>query len=265
MRKKTLIEELIEVSDPELDDKIVKSFHKKTELSSDIFEKNDYGYTMNKGIREKLMSISDAFLDFVKINFFVHDVVLTGSLANYNWSEFSDIDLHIVVDFDELDGDGEKTSDSLKDIVKEFFDAKERVWNNRHDIKIKGYDVEIYVQEINQEHVSSGVYSILNNKWIVEPEYGKESIDEDKILKKAEYFVSSIDKLVDKANNGEDVESQVEKLRLKLKRFRQSGLDDGGEYSYENLTFKLLRRNGYIEKLLGLKKKLIDKKLSVEY
>ena len=79
------------------------------------------------------------------------------------------------------------------------------------------------------------------------------------------YFVSSIDKLVDKANNGEDVESQVEKLRLKLKRFRQSGLDDGGEYSYENLTFKLLRRNGYIEKLLGLKKKLIDKKLSVEY
>jgi ABC-type phosphate transport system auxiliary subunit len=94
---------------------------------------------------------------------------------------------------------------------------------------------------------------------------GKESIDEDKILKKAEYFVSTIDKLVENANNGEDVESQVEKLRLKLKRFRQSGLDDGGEYSYENLTFKLLRRNGYIEKLLGLKKKLIDKKLSVEY
>jgi len=163
MRKKTLIEELIEVSDPELDDKIVKSFHKKTELSSDIFEKNDYGYTMNKGVREKLMLISDAFLDFVKINFFVHDVVLTGSLANYNWSEFSDIDLHIVVDFDELGKDAEKTSDSLKDIVKEFFDAKERVWNNRHDIKIKGYDVEIYVQEINQEHVSSKVYSILNN------------------------------------------------------------------------------------------------------
>jgi hypothetical protein len=265
MRKKTLIEELIEVSDPELDDKIVKSFHKKTDLSSDIFEKSDYGYAMDKGIREKLMLISDTFIDFVGVDFFVHDVVLTGSLANYNWSEFSDVDLHIIIDLDEFKTEGDSDSANFQAIVKEFFDAKERVWNNRHDIKIKGYDVEIYVQDINQEHVSSGVYSVLNNKWLVEPASGKESIDEKKILEKAEDYVIAIDNLVDNANSGKDVEGKVEKLRLKLKRFRQSGLDDGGEYSYENLTFKLLRRNGYIEKLLGLKKKLIDKKLSVEY
>jgi hypothetical protein len=265
MRKKTLIEELIEVSDPELDDKIVKSFHKKTDLSSDIFEKSDYGYAMDKGIREKLMLISDTFIDFVGVDFFVHDVVLTGSLANYNWSEFSDVDLHIIIDLDEFKTEGDSDSANFQAIVKEFFDAKERVWNNRHDIKIKGYDVEIYVQDINQEHVSSGVYSVLNNKWLVEPASGKESIDEKKILEKAEDYVIAIDNLVDNANSGKDVEDKVEKLRLKLKRFRQSGLDDGGEYSYENLTFKLLRRNGYIEKLLGLKKKLIDKKLSVEY
>lgn len=265
MRKKTLIEELIEVSDPELDDKIVKSFHKKTDLSSDIFEKSDYGYSMNKGIREKLMLISDAFIDFVGVDFFVHDVVLTGSLANYNWSEFSDIDLHIIIDLDEFKTEGDSDSTNFHTIVKEFFDLKKQLWNNSREIKIKGYEVELYVQDINEKHLSSGVYSILNNKWIVEPASGKESVDEKKILEKANNYVTIIDKLVDKANNGENVESQVEKLRLKLKRFRQSGLDDGGEYSYENLTFKLLRRNGYIEKLLGLKNKLIDKKLSIEY
>ena len=265
MMKKTLIEELIEVSNPELDDKIIKSFQKKTELSSEIFEKNEYGYAMNKAIREKLLLISNAFLDFVGVDFFVHDVVLTGSLANYNWSEFSDIDLHILIDLDEFESEQVDNDQNFHTIVKEFFDLKKQLWNNTREIKIKKYEVELYVQDIGEKHLSSGVYSILNDKWVVEPEYGKESIEEKKIIEKAEYFVTNIDKLTEKANNGEDVEGQVEKLRLKLKRFRQSGLDDGGEYSYENLTFKLLRRNGYIEKLLELKNKLIDKKLSVEY
>jgi len=65
------------------------------------------------------------------------------------------------------------------------------------------------------------------------------------------------------SENGEDVSKSVDELKAKIKKFRQSGLESGGEYSYENLTFKLLRRNGYIEKLMGIKTSIRDKKLSL--
>jgi len=205
-----------------------------------------------------LVEISDQFIDFWVVEFFIHDIILTGSLANYNWSEYSDVDLHILVDVTEL---GE--SKVLIDIVKEFFDAKKNVWNEKHNVKIKGFDVELYVQDINEPHVSSGVYSVLNNEWVVEPSMQKESIDTQKILDKGEYFAKQIDKLINDYRQNKDISNEEETLRDKLKKFRKSGLEGGGEYSYENLTFKLLRRNGYIEKLMNLRNDVIDKKLSV--
>jgi predicted nucleotidyltransferase len=245
----SLFEELIE--DRSDDEKIIKSFESKDELSSQIFE----GNKMREDIRKKLLEISDEFVETLGVKFFIHDVVLTGSLANYNWSNFSDVDLHILIDF--------KESKYNSDILKEFFDAKKNVWNEKHDIVIKGYDVEIYIQDVNEEHVSSGVYSVLNDEWIVKPKKDKPNIDDRQILSKAEGFARKIDKLISKKDNVSTVLEKIEELRKKLKEFRQAGLDTGGEYSYENLTFKLLRRNGYIEKLLKLKTKLTDKKLSV--
>lgn len=264
MSKKSLVEELIEKLDSEKDKRILKSFYKKDILASDIFDRDGDTYKMKEGIRDSLLKISNAFLDFIDVEFFVHDVVLTGSLANYNWSEFSDVDLHILVDMDELSQNKSKDSVKLHQIVKDFFDLKRQLWNGTHDIKVKGYEAEVYVQDIDEKHLSSGVYSVLNDEWVVEPQKDEEFIDERKIIEKSEDFMDAIDDLVKKSDNGEDVEGQVDSLRKKLKRFRQSGLEDGGEYSYENLAFKLLRRNGYIGKLLTLKNYSIDKKLSVE-
>lgn len=254
MTNKSLVDELLE--DSELDQKIVKSFYSKDTLPSDIFEGEDGSYKVHKGIREKLLEISDAFIDFIGVDFFIEDVHLTGSLANYNWSEYSDVDLHILVDFNDFDK-------STNKIIKEFFDAKKNVWNQNHDIKIKGYDVELYVQDSNEQHLSSGVYSLLNNKWIVEPKKGKEHIDEEQILKKSEEYAKIIDDLVKRSEDNENVSKEVDDVKTKIKQFRQSGLEKGGEYSYENLTFKLLRRNGYIQKLLDIKKGITNKKLSV--
>ncbi len=259
-----LIDELLELSDPEVDKKIIRSFQIKDHLCPLIFDMGPNGsYTMKKEIVDRLLEITDNFIDFAGVDFFIHDVILTGSLANYNWSEYSDVDLHILVDMDELN-EGDKTSSSiLNDIVKEFFDSKKGLWNEQNDIKIKGFDVEIYVQDIDEEHSSTGVYSILNNEWIVEPSVKKENIDTNQILNKGEYFAKKIDALINNFNSGEDVTKQILGLRDKLKKFRKSGLTSGGEYSYENLTFKLLRRNGYIEKLLNLKKDVSNKKLSL--
>jgi hypothetical protein len=255
----SLFEELIE--DKELDDKIVKSFKSKDTLTDHIFDGEKGEFKMREDVRKKLIEISDNFIDSLGVEFFIHDIVLTGSLANYNWSNFSDVDLHIVVDFDEI-VEGKSDSESFKTIFKEFFDAKERVWNERYSIKIKGYDVEIYVQDVNQPHVSSGVYSILHNEWIVEPNIKSPNIDDKKILDKSEYYAKKIDELI-QLSTKEDVSDKLDKLRKKIKEFRQSGLESGGEYSYENLTFKLLRRNGYFGKLLKLKTDITDKKLSI--
>jgi hypothetical protein len=49
-----------------------------------------------------------------------------------------------------------------------------------------------------------------------------------------------------------------------LKDYRQSGLDKDGEFSYENLVFKFLRRSGYIGKFFDTSNKALDKELSVE-
>jgi hypothetical protein len=159
--------------------------------------------------------------------------------------------------------DGAEKSTVLTDIVKEFFDAKKDVWNKKNDIKIKNFDVEIYVQDVSDEYVSSGVYSVLNNEWVAEPSLKKEDIDSNKILEKGEYFAKKIDQFIEDNNNGIDVSEPLSALRDKIKKFRKSGLESGGEYSYENLTFKLLRRNGYIEKLMDLRNSISNKKLSL--
>jgi len=247
----SLFEELIEGK--KKDKQIVKSFETKETLSDQIFEEKKGHFVMRDEIKKRLLEVSNDFIESLGVEFFIHDVVLTGSLANYNWSQYSDVDLHILIDFEE--------SEYEMDILKEFFDAKKNVWNEKYDIKIKGYDVEVYVQDVNEEHVSSGVYSILHNKWIVEPEKDKPNIDDRKILEKGEEFGKKIDRLVQ--NPKEITIDQLEDLRKKIKEFRQSGLESGGEYSYENLTFKLLRRNGYIQKLLRLKTQLKDRKLSI--
>jgi hypothetical protein len=250
----SLFEELIE--DKKGDKKIIKSFKSKDTLSNQIFEGGKGKFLMRDDIKIALLKISDDFIESLGVEFFIHDIVLTGSLANYNWSNFSDVDLHIVIDY--------KESKYNSEILKEFFDAKKNIWNEKHNIVIKGYDVELYVQDVNEEHVSSGVYSILHNKWIIEPEQKNPNIDDRMILQKGEEYMKKIDNIIGKGMKGVDVINDIENIRTKIKSFRQSGLDSGGEYSYENLTFKLLRRNGYIGKLLKLKITLTDKKLSVE-
>ena len=248
----SLFEELIE--DRQEDEKIVKSFEPKDSLSDQIFEGSDGKFSMRDDIRKRLVEISNDFIESFGVEFFIHDVTLTGSLSNYNWSKYSDVDLHIIIDFDE--------TEYPMNLVKEFFDAKERVWNEKHDIKIKGFDVEVYVQDLKQEHVSSGVYSILHNKWLIEPERNEPNIDDRMILQKGEHYAKQIDSLIKKSNKT-NVLQMIDDLRKKIKTFRQSGLEQGGEYSYENLTFKLLRRNGYFGKLIKLKKDITDKKLSI--
>lgn len=209
--------------------------------------------TMKPEINKALKAVAKQFIEFVDSGeLIVVDVVVTGSLANFTWHDQSDIDLHIVADLSRADD---------KEVAMEMFNAKKQLWNLEHDIKIKGFPVEIYVQPEDEEHVSSGVYSIQRNRWLVKPKKSNPSIDDAYVIRKADKWKSRIDDLIThKTCNS----STIEKLKARLREMRKMGLDRDGEFSVENLAFKILRRDKYVEKLYDYAKDVVDKQLSLE-
>jgi Glu-tRNA(Gln) amidotransferase subunit E-like FAD-binding protein len=185
--------------------------------------------------------------------------MMTGSLANYNWSQYSDVDLHIIADFEQF------TERELP-LYEELFKLKKTLFNEKHNIKIYGYDVELYVQNESESHFSSGEYSILFDEWATKPKKENVKVDTKLIKNKSEHWMKIIDEVIDEAekqslDSGLDV---IDKIKDKLKKYRTAGLEDGGEMSDENLVFKVLRRNGYIQKLFDFQNEYQDKKLSLK-
>lgn len=228
----------------------VKSFRVKDELNPKIW--NDF--KIDDEVREDLLKIAEDFYNSTDLETDVEDIVLTGSLANYNWSEkYSDYDLHILIDFTKVN--------DVVDLVKKYVDSAKSVWNKEHDIKIKGYEVEVYIQDISEPHKSTGVFSLLNNKWNVKPEQFDFEPDEDMIAEKGKSVMMMVDELeeqVDEDKYDAFIE-KVQKVWEKVKNYRKSGLEsEGGELSMGNLVFKFLRRNGYVGKIIDLKRKSYD-------
>jgi predicted nucleotidyltransferase len=239
---------------------ILKSFESQDELNPKIWEKDGKSYMMRPEVREKLLETANIFIDFLGVDVIVTDIIMIGSLVNYNWSKFSDIDLHIVVNFNQF-------PENSRDLYLEFFDLKKVIFNQRHNIKMFGYDVECFVQREDETTFSSGIYSILYDMWMNEPKKtSKETLDKELIKEKAKQWMRIIDGVVDNIEDEdpEEIKSIVKKYKEKLKNFRNCGLEKGGEMSIENLVFKLLRRNGYVEKLYELPTEIIDKKLSMK-
>jgi hypothetical protein len=241
-------------------EKIITSFGVQEELNPKIWDNSDDAPKshMKLEVKNQLDEIAEEFIKFVNVDMFVQDIIITGSLCNYNWSEYSDVDLHIMYNFDEA---GE-----FKEIYKELFKMKKTLFNSTHDIQVKGYEVELYVQDSSEQHISSGVYSVLFDEWINEPSLEEVSIDERKIKEKVEQWMDIIDMTIEDSDN-DDFQSSIEmieKIKDRLKDYRSAGLEREGEYSYENLVFKFLRRNGYIQKLFDFANELTDKNLSLE-
>ncbi len=172
---------------------ILSSFHLQDELNPKIWElPNERAMSDPKGqtetmvpkVRERLLEIAYEFIEFLGVDVIVSDVVMTGSLANYNWSQYSDVDLHIIADFEQF------TEKELP-LYEELFKLKKTLFNDKHNIKIYGYDVELYVQDESESHFSSGEYSVLFNEWITEPKKENVEIDAALIKTKSEHWMKS--------------------------------------------------------------------------
>jgi predicted nucleotidyltransferase len=229
--------------------KSIKSHLPHNSLSKKIWIDNK----MIPEFREALLKIANAFIVYLGISIDVEDIIMTGSYANYNYTEFSDIDLHIVIDFSTVNSDA--------DLVEEFFNAKKSFWNERHDIELKGIEVELYPQDATEEHDSSGVFSILEGEWLIKPNKFKTKLDIEKIEKNSKKIIKEIEKSIKGAIKASDT-SNILLMIKKLKKMRESGLSRGGELSDENVIYKVIRNRGLLQKLFNSKLKIEDNNFS---
>lgn len=232
------------------------SFKVNDTLNPDVWD----GFTIKDDIKDKLMDIANEFIETLYGEFTIYDIVLIGSLASYNWSEYSDFDIHVVIDYLDINDDFE--------LVEEYVDLLAKRWNKSYDITILGYEVELFVEDknVDRSHIN-GLYSILKNKWIIRPPSNNaHEVDIKLIENKAINIMTQIDdmELKSPVDSYDIIKDESDKIWDKIKRARKDGINSpDGEYSVGNLVFKYLRRNGYIGKIIEVKKKLIEFKYSL--
>lgn len=226
----------------------------KKELYSGLWEEEN----LKNVVKNKLLLIAKQFWESLEaLDVDIEDITITGSIANYNWTDFSDIDLHIIVDFSKIPFE--------KDLVGDFFRSKTGMWNRKHDIFMSGHQVELYIQDSNEPHHSTGVFSLQNNSWIVKPTKKNVEMDSDLVTKKAKALADQIERAKDfiEEKNYSLAREFSEKLKEKIRNFRKSGLKKEGEFSAENLAFKILRNSGYLELLNDVFIQSYDKMMSM--
>jgi predicted nucleotidyltransferase len=214
-------------------------------------------------IKNLLLDISRKVLEDLDEKITVKDIVLTGSMANYTYTDQSDLDLHIIFDFKEI-------NDDIK-LVKKALDCNKFVWNIRHDIFIKEHEVELYYQDANEPHAATGMYSLMTDGWVKEPSMPSLSeikVDKQLVVKKIRGYISFIKMLKNEVKRdltkdyASKLNSKAGRLLTKIKEERKEGLDEEGEFSEKNLVFKYLRNHGYIDELIDITMETYDKALS---
>lgn len=247
---------IIEFKEEDL--KPTDSFIIKDDLNPEVWD----DFKMKKDIRERLLEISNEFLDSLYGDFTVYDIILVGSLSSYNWSKYSDFDLHIQIDYKDINDDIELVSNYLELFGKRF--------SKDYDITIYGYDVELYVEDkhnTDRSHIN-GIYSIMKDKWVKRPSpITDHEVDTELVENKAIVLMNMVDDLesdFDKMNYT-DRKDEIDRVWGKIKKSRRDGINSpDGEFSIGNLVFKYLRRNEYISKVIELKKKLVEEKYTLE-
>ena len=205
------------------------------------------GDELDLEVSAKLEQIAEAFVKFIGIELAVTDYTITGSNANYTWTEHSDLDLHIIV------------KGTVTDAERELYNAKKALWAEQHTITVKGLPVECYVQGEQEEHHSTGVFSIAKDRWLVEPKKIKPEVDDSAVERKKDSIIHDIET----ALLSRDLE-RMRRVKERVTEMRKAGLERAGEWSVENLVFKILRNLGLIDQITEKIRELEDSELSLE-
>lgn len=238
------------------------------QLSQEIFN----GDILDPTIEDTLREIAFEFYDGLVSDAPLEDIYLLGSMAGYNYTPYSDLDLHLVVDFSKVLSDWEITPDDY-DLIKDYFDSQRRLWNEWHDILLGGHKVEVYVQDVAEENISGGVYSVLTEEWVEYPVFEEPVIDTEKVEMRVQEYVDRIDAISSSIKNSfettessadlRDVYDNAKKLKDEIVQNRRDALQtEAGMFAIDNLAFKTLRNTGKMGELITLLGKLHDEMYS---
>lgn len=221
-------------------------FEVHKELNPKLF---GYENQLKEEIRLRLIEIADMFVESIQednVPLKVYDYWLVGSNAAYNYSSDSDIDIHIIVDMDQ--GVNPYLLRLLYDYIKSNF-------NSKYEIKVKGHEVELYLEDIKTSAVTNGIYSLKQNKWIKVPTKADPQIVE---IESSEIYQDTYNKYISLK------EDEVEQFIDDLYVMRKISLASEGEFGKGNLVFKQFRNNGYIDELKNRKYAYKSKELTLE-
>jgi len=248
MKKQNMIFETINISNMlseiiDTNDIGVDSIILNDELNPLFWE----GDILKKDVRKALLLNAKRFIEFCDLdNYKFNDIILTGSIANYNYNDNSDVDIHIILNFDQINSDS--------DFVEAYFKLKKSLWSEK---------LPIYIQNEKEQHHSTGIYSLVHNEWVTRPTKKVINIDTNNLKIKTANFIDKINEL-ESIKNPDEFIKRYDELLNKLKKYRQSGLNKKGEYSTENLVFKILRNNKYLKNLIDMKNNILTKELSLK-
>lgn len=249
----------------------LSSFEIQKDLCREIWKPDD---SLKPEVRDALLDIADDFIGTLELEDMsngeiraediISDIQFLGSLASFNYSKYSDIDLHILVDISGLDLD--ELSESL---LRKYFTQCKDKWNMDHSsLKVFGFDVELYIQDSEEKNAANGIYSVENDEWVKFPSEMDSDYDRDTVRKKSLEYIHRIDYLSSALQTGErepeEILDSAEALKDKIVKGRRESL--GGpedEMSTQNLVFKVLRRSDYIEKLNNLIFQSYDRSMSI--
>ena len=226
-------------------------------LNDKLFELLDNdAWTLKSNIRKALLKIAQAFIDYLKdngINIHPADIQLVGSNAGEDFTDNSDIDLHIVTDFESLGcSDG---------IIQAAFNAQRSLFNSSYDISVKGIPVEMYVEDVKAGTESPGIFSVMYNRWIKYPEH-HESI-EDLLYTQYAIKLDMWKSLINKELTNDSSDS-AQRLLNRIYMMRKNGLSTAGRDSGGNYMFKQLRNSGYLDKLKKHRDEMLSNELTLE-
>lgn len=212
------------------------------------------GEILRPKVRSQLKKIAMAWIDYVGIDkSSIEDILLLGGNAGYNYTKYSDLDLHVVIDMSK--------APDCPDLLSDYFKDKKQLWTLTRDVTIYGHAVEPYIEEVGKKRrKNQGVYSIKTNKWIIFPGKFSGDVDRDLLKQKVSAMIDKINSVIKTGNNV----TVLENLLKKIRDMRNAGLDKSGEFAFENLVYKELRNKGYIDKLADHIIKLQDKSLTLE-
>lgn len=203
-------------------------------------------------VRVALLKSALAFYDFLDLpSMKIESVHLVGSNAGYNYTEWSDCDVHIVVDYAKC---------GLGTVAENLFTTKKTLWNTLHgSVRVNGFPVELYIEDSRHPVTAAGVYDLLLGRWVTKPAARAPKWNSNAVMAKAEGLIHAIDDIL--AN---PTAMQIEHMFAKLKKLRKAGLSQAGEFSTENLAFKTLRNLGYVAMLSDARTKASDDELSLD-